>query len=109
MVPRFSKENFPNILKLADGLKAIGERHGATAGQIALAWLLCQGEDVIPIPGTTKVKNLQENLGAASIKLTQDEIVEIRALAEKSDAVQGARYPPGMDDYLCLDTPPLQR
>ena len=53
---RYSKENFPNIVKLADGLKAIGERHGATAGQVSIAWLLAQGENVIPIPGTTKVK-----------------------------------------------------
>jgi aryl-alcohol dehydrogenase-like predicted oxidoreductase len=56
MVPRYSKENFPNILKLADGLKRIGERHGATAGQVALSWLLAQGDDVIPIPGTRKQK-----------------------------------------------------
>lgn len=55
-VPRYSKENFPNILKLAEGLKRIGERHGATAGQVALAWLLAQGDDVIPIPGTRKQK-----------------------------------------------------
>ena len=53
---RFSKENFPNILKLADGLKEIGAKHNATAGQICLAWLLGQGNDVIPIPGTTKIK-----------------------------------------------------
>ena len=52
----YSDENFPNILKLADGLKKIGERHNATAGQVALAWLLGQGEDIIPIPGTTKLK-----------------------------------------------------
>ena len=50
-----SKENFPNILKIADGLKEIGDRHGATAGQVALAWVLAQGDDIIPIPGTTKV------------------------------------------------------
>lgn len=56
MISRLSKENFPNILKIADGLKEIGENHGATPGQIALAWLLAQGEDIIPIPGTTKVK-----------------------------------------------------
>jgi aryl-alcohol dehydrogenase-like predicted oxidoreductase len=55
-VPRYSKENFPNILKIVDGLKEIGEKKGATAGQVALAWLLAQGEDVIPIPGTRKVK-----------------------------------------------------
>lgn len=54
-MPRYSKENFPNILKIADGLKRIGEKHNATAGQVALAWLLAQGDDVIPIPGTTKL------------------------------------------------------
>ena len=53
-IARYSKENFPNILSLADGLKEIGKKHNATAGQIALAWVLAQGEDVIPIPGTTK-------------------------------------------------------
>ena len=52
----YSKENFPNILALADALKKIGEKHGATGGQVALAWLLAQGNDVVPIPGTTKVK-----------------------------------------------------
>lgn len=56
IIPRYSKENFPNILKLADGLQKIGARHGATAGQVSLAWLLAQGSDVIPIPGTTSIE-----------------------------------------------------
>ena len=51
-----SKENFPNILKIAQGLQEIGKKHDATSGQVALAWLLAQGDDIIPIPGTTKVK-----------------------------------------------------
>lgn len=55
-VVRYSKENFPNILKLVDSLKKIGERHGATPGQVTLAWLLAQGDNIIPIPGTTKEK-----------------------------------------------------
>lgn len=55
-VPRYSHENFPKILKLVDGLRAIGARHNATAGQVALAWLLAQADSVIPIPGTTKEK-----------------------------------------------------
>lgn len=55
-IPRFSKENFPNILKLVGDLKKIGEKHGATAGQVALAWILSQGDDFIPIPGTKSVK-----------------------------------------------------
>ena len=54
-IPRFSKENFPNILKIADGLKKIGEKYGASSGQVAIAWVLAQGDDFIPIVGTTKL------------------------------------------------------
>ena len=54
-VPRYSEENFPNIVKLSDGLAALGKKYNATAGQITLAWLLAQGDDIIPIPGTTKI------------------------------------------------------
>lgn len=53
---RFSKENFPNILAVVDTLKQIGEKHSATSGQVALAWLLAQGADVIPIFGTTRIE-----------------------------------------------------
>jgi aryl-alcohol dehydrogenase-like predicted oxidoreductase len=53
---RFSRENFPNILKLVDGLQELGKKHNATAGQVTLAWLLAQGDDIIPIPGTKKIK-----------------------------------------------------
>lgn len=53
---RYSEENFPNILKLADKLRAFGERHNATAAQVALAWLLAQGNDIIPIPGTKRIE-----------------------------------------------------
>ena len=62
--PKYSEENFPNILKLADGLKQIGDRIGATAGQVALAWLLAQGDDIVPIPGTKKVRMVGQ-LGTA--------------------------------------------
>ncbi|KZT18982.1 Aldo/keto reductase [Neolentinus lepideus HHB14362 ss-1] len=108
-VPRYSKENFPNILKITDGLKAIGERHGATAGQVALAWLLAQGDNIIPIPGTKSVKYLKENLGAASVKLSKDEVSEVRAVAENADAAQGLRYPPILAAALFVDTPPLTK
>ncbi|GBE89156.1 Aldo-keto reductase yakc [NADP(+)] [Sparassis crispa] len=106
-VPRYSKENFPNILKLADGLKRIGDRHGATAGQVSLAWLLAQGPDVIPIPGTTKIPSLKENLGAAKLTLTPEEIQEVREIAKAADASNGPRYPGGMESLLFADTPPL--
>lgn len=53
---RFGPENFPNILNLVKGLQALGEKKNATAGQVTLAWLLAQGDDIIPIPGTKKIK-----------------------------------------------------
>ncbi|KAG1868536.1 Aldo keto reductase [Suillus subluteus] len=93
MVPRYSKENFPNILKLADNLKRVGEQYNATAGQVALAWLLAQGEDVIPIPGTKKIKYLEENLVAVNVSLSRESVQEVRTIAEKADWVVGDRYP----------------
>ncbi|EIW77950.1 Aldo keto reductase [Coniophora puteana RWD-64-598 SS2] len=105
MVPRYSKENFPNILKLADLLKKVGESYDATAGQVALAWLLAQGEDVIPIPGTKKIKYLNENLAAVSVKLGPEHVQEVRQLAEKADWANGARYPEGMWQTLYAETP----
>jgi aryl-alcohol dehydrogenase-like predicted oxidoreductase len=108
-IPRYSAENFPNILKIADGLKAIGAKHGATAGQVALAWLLGQGEDVIPIPGTRKLKYLEENLGALKVQLTPEELKEVREVAERADAAQGTRYPADFWHTLFADTPPLEQ
>ncbi|CAL1708523.1 unnamed protein product [Somion occarium] len=109
LVPRYSADNFPNVLKIVDGLKAIGERHGATAGQIALAWVLAQGEDVIPIPGTSKIENLKENLGALKVKLTTDEVQQIRGLVNIASAGQGDRYPPALAAVLFGSTPPLSK
>ncbi|KAF7439845.1 hypothetical protein PC9H_000182 [Pleurotus ostreatus] len=107
-VARYSKENFPNILKIADGLKAVGERHGgASAGQVALAWLLAQGDDIIPIPGTKRIKYLHDNLGAATLKLSSEDVAEVRAMATAADAAQGERYPPDMAAILFADTPEL--
>ncbi|KAG1859549.1 Aldo keto reductase [Suillus subalutaceus] len=105
MVPRYSKENFPNILKLADNLKRVGEQYNATAGQVALAWLLAQGEDVIPIPGTKKIKYLEENLVAVNVSLSPESVQEVRKIAEKADWVVGDRYPPGAMEALYAETP----
>jgi len=105
-IPRYSKENFPNILKIAEGLETIGKRHNATAGQIALAWVLAQGEDIIPIPGTKKIKYVKENLGAVKIKLSSEELTEVRDIINKADAVDGDRYP-SMANILA-DSPPLK-
>jgi aryl-alcohol dehydrogenase-like predicted oxidoreductase len=107
-VPRFSKENFPAILKISEGLKQVGERHGASAGQATLAWILAQGDDIIPIPGTTKVQNLEENLSALKLKLTDKDNEEIRAIVEKADVASlGERYPLASLAALFADTPAL--
>uniref|UniRef100_A0A8H7XLH4 NADP-dependent oxidoreductase domain-containing protein n=1 Tax=Psilocybe cubensis TaxID=181762 RepID=A0A8H7XLH4_PSICU len=106
-IPKFSRENFPNILKLVSEFQEIGKSHGATAGQVALAWLLAQGDDIIPIPGTKKIKYLKENIAAADVSLTQDEIARIRNLAEAVNAAVGdlERYPVGDMVTLLADTP----
>ncbi|KAJ7617150.1 Aldo/keto reductase [Roridomyces roridus] len=106
MVERYNAQNFPNILKIVDGLAEVGKNYGgATPGQIALAWLLAQGEDIIPIPGTTKLKYLEENLGAAKITLSKEDAAKVRELAAAADAQQGARYPPGLSETMFVDTP----
>ncbi|KDQ50794.1 hypothetical protein JAAARDRAFT_141386 [Jaapia argillacea MUCL 33604] len=106
-IDRYSTENFPNILKLASGLAEIGKRHDATAGQVALAWLLAQGDDVIPIPGTRQIKYLEENLAAIKVKLTSRDIEEVREIAAKADAAHGDRYPAFIMQYMFVDTPEL--
>ncbi|EGO03822.1 hypothetical protein SERLA73DRAFT_175467 [Serpula lacrymans var. lacrymans S7.3] len=107
-IPRYSKENFPNILKLADSLKEVGAAYNATAGQVSLAWLLAQGDDVIPIPGTKKIKYLEDNLNAAYVKLSPEDIQKVRAIAEKADWAHGERYPPASAKALFGDTPELK-
>ncbi|PPQ82529.1 hypothetical protein CVT25_007138 [Psilocybe cyanescens] len=108
-IPKFSRENFPNILKLVAGFQDVGKNHGATAGQVALAWLLAQGDDIIPIPGTKKIKYLKENLGAADVRLSPEEIARIRNLAETVNTAVGGleRYPVGEMVHLLADTPEL--
>ena len=89
--PRFSSENFSKNLDLVDKIIKIANKKGCTAGQLSLAWLLKQGNNVIPIPGTKQLKYLKENLGALDVDLSSEEIKEIRDFAEKIE-VQGNRY-----------------
>ncbi len=91
-LPRFAPEAMKANQALVDLLTNIAQRKKATPAQIALAWLLAQKPWIVPIPGTTKLNRLEENLGAAAIKLTPDDLREIEAAASKI-AVQGARYP----------------
>jgi len=107
-ISRYSNENFPNILKLADGLKKVGDAHNATAAQVALAWLLAQGDDIIPIPGTKKIKYLNENLDAVNVKLSTESIEEVRGYAEKTDHQNGLRYPEFLWIQMFVETPELK-
>jgi aryl-alcohol dehydrogenase-like predicted oxidoreductase len=89
--PRFQGENFHKNLELVDKVKAIATAKGVTPSQLALAWLLAQGQDIVPIPGTKRRQYLEENVGAAEIKLTADELQQIEAVAPKGVAA-GDRY-----------------
>ena len=91
-VPRFSPENVKANQALVDVLKSFAERKRATSAQIALAWLLAQRPWIVPIPGTTKLHRLQENLAAAEVELTPDDIRAID-VASSGMKIQGARYP----------------
>jgi aryl-alcohol dehydrogenase-like predicted oxidoreductase len=91
-VPRFTPEARKANQAVVDLLGAIAARKHATPAQAALAWLLAQKPWVVPIPGTTKLHRLEENIGAASLELTPDDLRQIDAAAAKI-AVQGARYP----------------
>jgi len=90
-VPRFQEENRSANRALVDLLQAIAQRKKATPAQIALAWLLAQKPWIVPIPGTTKLHRLEENIVAAAVELTPDDLAEIESVASKI-AVQGARY-----------------
>jgi aryl-alcohol dehydrogenase-like predicted oxidoreductase len=102
--PRFSAENFPKNLKLVDGFVSLAKKKNCTLGQLTLAWLMAQGDDIIPIPGTKKIKYLEENLGALNVKLTDSEEKEIRALMDKAE-VHGERYPEAFMASVLADTP----
>jgi aryl-alcohol dehydrogenase-like predicted oxidoreductase len=91
-LPRFTPEARKANLALVDLLGEIAKRKNATRAQIALAWLLAQKPWIVPIPGTTKLKRLEENVGAAEIELTRDDLREIESAASQIE-VQGARYP----------------
>jgi aryl-alcohol dehydrogenase-like predicted oxidoreductase len=90
--PRFQGENFERNLEMVRQVENIAKAKGVTAGQVALAWLLAQGDDIVPIPGTTRSKHIEENVGAADITLTPEELERIEQVAPKG-ATAGERYP----------------
>jgi aryl-alcohol dehydrogenase-like predicted oxidoreductase len=91
-LPRFTPEALKANQALIDLIGKIGQRKKATVAQIALAWLLARKPWIVPIPGTTKLNRLDENIGAVAVQLTPDDLREIDSAASKI-TVQGARYP----------------
>jgi aryl-alcohol dehydrogenase-like predicted oxidoreductase len=92
--PRFQGENFQKNLDLVRSVEDMASRKGCTPAQLALAWLLHQGDDIVPIPGTTRVDNLEENVGALGVTLTQRDLDRIESVFPKGVA-SGARYAEG--------------
>jgi aryl-alcohol dehydrogenase-like predicted oxidoreductase len=90
--PRFQGENFTRNLELVERIKAIAERKGITAGQLALAWVLAQGDDIVPIPGTKHREYLEENIAAGAMVISEAEKGEIAEALPKG-AAAGERYP----------------
>ncbi|SKB08871.1 aldo/keto reductase [Aeromicrobium choanae] len=98
-LPRFSPEALAKNLDLVDVVTVIAERRSATPGQVALAWLLAQRPWIVPIPGTRRIERLDENLGAASLVLEDEDLAELSS-ASGSIAVQGNRYPDAMQQLI---------
>ncbi len=90
--PRFQGENFRRNLDLVDAVEAVAAAKGCTTAQIALAWLLAQGEDIVPIPGSTRFERVQENAGAVRLTLSDEEMAALNALGA---TVSGERYAQG--------------
>ncbi len=89
--PRFQGENFQKNLELVERVEELAAEKGCTAAQIALAWVLAQGEDIVPIPGTTRVENLEENVAALDVELSDEELRDLEAVFPKG-AAAGDRY-----------------
>lgn len=89
--PRFMGENFQKNLDLVKKIESIAKEKGCTPGELALAWVMAQGEEIFPIPGTRRIKHLEENVKAINIHLSQEDIKQIEAVFPK-DAASGTRY-----------------
>ncbi|KAH9657751.1 putative aldo-keto reductase 2 [Citrus sinensis] len=105
-LPRFQAENLEHNKKLFERVNEIAAKKGCTPSQLALAWVHHQGDDVCPIPGTTKIENLNQNIKALSVKLTSEEIAELESIAS-ADAVKGDRYGGTISTHEESETPPL--
>ncbi|KAK4258176.1 hypothetical protein QN277_007650 [Acacia crassicarpa] len=105
-MPRFQPENLEHNKTIFERVNEMAAGKGCTPSQLALAWVHHQGNDVCPIPGTTKIENFNQNIGALSVKLTLEEMAELESYAA-ADAVKGDRYGNNIATYKDSDTPPL--
>lgn len=101
--PRFHEANRDQNVKVVSQFKALADKKGCTVSQLALTWLLKQGEDIFPIPGTKKLKYLEENWGALDVSLTDEEEAEIRAFGETNE-LAGSHTPAAFAHYIFRDT-----
>jgi len=97
--PRFQGENFSKNLTLVARVTELAREKGVTPGQLALAWVLAQGEDIVPIPGTKRRRYLEENAAASEIELTADDLARINEIAPQG-AAAGTRYPEAMMKFV---------
>ncbi|KAM3754576.1 hypothetical protein ACB098_03G175900 [Castanea mollissima] len=105
-LPRFQPENLEHNKTIFERVNEMAARKGCTPSQLALAWVHHQGKDVCPIPGTTKIENFNQNIGALSVKLTPEEMVELESFAAE-DVVKGDRYSNDIPTWKDSETPPL--
>ncbi len=98
--PRYQGENLAHNVALVERVETLAAAKGCTSAQLALAWALAQGEDIVPIPGTKRISYLEQNLAALDIRLTADEQVALDAVTPAGSAAAGDRYQPAMMGYL---------
>lgn len=96
ILPKYQNENLDHNLKIVDTIVAFAKRKNCTPAQFAIAWLLAQGEDIVPIPGTRSIERLDENIGAVNITLSETELTEINQFIPLN-ATAGKQYPPEFD------------
>lgn len=102
-MPRFMEGNKEKNVQLVRELEGLASKRGCSVSQLALAWLMKQGDDIIPIPGTKRLKYLEENWAALKVQLSDEDEKEIRAFVEKAD-IAGGVVPPGMEGMKFRET-----
>ncbi|KAF5768530.1 putative perakine reductase [Helianthus annuus] len=105
-LPRLQPENLEHNKIMYERINDLATKKGCTTSQLALAWVLHQGNDVVPIPGTTKIENFEHNIGALSVKLTPEDMAELESIASP-DSIKGDRYGAGFKTFKDSETLPL--